>query len=84
MQLGSRDTFLGRMHRSTIYVDVTDRVAWSVGPTITLVSPAKTAAQIELPFGLRTGPKEPRIRWVSRSLMGEAILRGERASHCKV
>jgi len=33
---------------------VTDRVAWSVGLSVTLVSPAKTAAPIELPFGLRT------------------------------
>ena len=41
---------------------VTDRVAWSVGlsvclsvcQSVTLVNPAKTAAPIELPFGLRT------------------------------
>jgi len=37
---------------------LTDRVAWSVGlsvcRSVTLVSPAKTAAPIELPFGLRT------------------------------
>jgi len=37
---------------------LTDRVAWSVGlsvcRSVTLVSPAKTAATIELPFGLRT------------------------------
>jgi len=33
---------------------VTDRVAWSVGLSVTLVNPAKTAAPIELPFGLRT------------------------------
>jgi len=32
---------------------LTDRVAWSVGLSITLVSPAKTAAPIQLPFGLR-------------------------------
>jgi len=35
---------------------VTDRVAWSVGPSVslsvTLVSPAKTAEPIEMPFGL--------------------------------
>jgi len=46
-----------RPHRSTrpTYVDapiVTDRVAWSVGRSVTLVSPAKTAAPIEMPFGL--------------------------------
>jgi len=33
---------------------LTDRVAWSVGLSVTLVSPAKTAAPFELPFGLKT------------------------------
>ena len=37
---------------------VTDRVAWSlglsVGLSVTLVSAAKTAAPLEMPFGLRT------------------------------
>jgi len=33
---------------------ITDWVAWSVCRSVTLVSPAKTAALIELPFGLRT------------------------------
>jgi len=37
---------------------LTDRVAWSVGLSVglsvTLLSPAKTAAPIEMPFGLRT------------------------------
>jgi len=37
---------------------VTDRVAWSVdlfvGRSVTLVSPAKSAEPIEMPFGLRT------------------------------
>jgi len=32
---------------------VTDRVAWSVGLSVTLVSPAKMDEAIELPFGLR-------------------------------
>ena len=31
---------------------VTDRVAWSVGLSVTLVGPAKTAAPIEMPFRL--------------------------------
>jgi len=43
-----------RPHRSTI---VTDQVAWSVSLLVcqsdTLVSPAKTAEPIEMPFGLR-------------------------------
>ena len=54
----SRDTTLiFRPHRSTTYVDA----AYSYRPSssvvcrsVTLVSPAKTAAPIELPFGLRT------------------------------
>ena len=37
---------------------VTDRVAWSVGRSVcrsvTLVSPAKTAEPIKMPFGLET------------------------------
>ena len=38
---------------------VTDRVAWSVGRSVTLVRPAKTAEPIEMPFGLwaRLGPR---------------------------
>jgi len=38
---------------------VTDRVAWSVGLSVTLLSPAKTVEPIEMPFGLRTrvGPE---------------------------
>jgi len=37
---------------------VTDRVAWSVGRSVTIVSPAETDEPIEMPFGLwaRTGP----------------------------
>jgi len=44
-----------RPHRSTTYVDaayVADRVAWSVDLSVTLVSLAKTAEPIEMPFGL--------------------------------
>jgi len=33
---------------------VTDRVAWSVGLSDSVVSRAKTAEPIEMPFGLRT------------------------------
>jgi len=33
---------------------VTDGVAWSVGLSVTIVSPAKTAKPIEMPFGLWT------------------------------
>jgi len=31
---------------------VTDRVAWSVGLSVTVVSPAKTAEPIKMPFGI--------------------------------
>ena len=34
---------------------VTDQVVWSVGRSVTLVSPAKTAEPIEMPFGLWAG-----------------------------
>ena len=49
-----------RPHRSTAYVDAayscrqSSVVCVSVGLSVTLVSPAKTAAPIELLFGLRT------------------------------
>jgi len=33
---------------------VTDQVVWSVGRSVTQVSPAKTAEVIDMPFGLRT------------------------------
>jgi len=33
---------------------VTDSVAWSVGLSVTPVSPAKTVEPIDMPFGLRT------------------------------
>jgi len=38
---------------------VTNRVAWSVGLSVTVVSPAKTAEPIEKSFGLwaRIGPR---------------------------
>jgi len=49
---------------------------------VTLVNPAKTAALIELPFGLA---RESCIRWGSRSPHGKGqIFGGEWASHCKV
>jgi len=33
---------------------VTNQIAWSAGWSVTLVSPAKMAEPIEMPFGLRT------------------------------
>jgi len=48
--------FVFRPHRSTMYVDAAYcyRPSSVVCRSVTLVSPAKTDAPIELPFGLRT------------------------------
>ena len=46
-----------RPHRNTTYVDVAycyRRVPWFIVLSVTLVSPAKTAEPIKMPFGLRT------------------------------
>jgi len=46
-------------------------ICWSV----TIVSPAKTAEPIEMPFGLKTrGPRAPCIRWGFRHPIRKAIL----------
>ena len=65
---------------------VTDRVAWSVGLSVTLVSPAKTAEPIEMPFELWT-----RVRTRNHVLdggpdtpMGMSNFEGGGASRCKV
>ena len=57
---------------------VTGRVAWSVGLFVTLVSPAKTAELIEMPFGLRTrvGPGNHVLHGVQIPPWEGAILRG--------
>ena len=57
---------------------LTDRVAWSVGLSVTLVGPAKTAAPIQLPFGLRTWVAgESCIRWGPHPPMGRGKFWGE-------
>jgi len=58
---------------------VTDRVAWSVGLSDTLVSPAKTAAPIEMPFLLRTrvSPGNHVLDGVQIPPWDWAILRGK-------
>jgi len=63
-----------------------DRVAWSVGPSVTLVSPAKTAAPIELSFGLRTwvGPGNHVLDGGPDPPWEGANFWGVWASHCKV
>jgi len=65
---------------------LTDRVAWSVSLSVTLVSPAKTAAPIELPFELRiwVGPGSHVLDGVQIPHGKRQILGGEWASHCKV
>ena len=75
-----------RPHRSTTYVDVpysyrpSSVVCWSVGLSVTLVSPAKTAAPIELPFGLRTwvGPGNHVLDGGPDPPMGRGNFVGER------
>jgi len=58
--LYSNFAYIFRLHRSTTYVDAaysyrpSSMVCRSVGLSVTLVRRAKTAAPIELPFGLRT------------------------------
>jgi len=67
---------------------VTDRVAWSVGRSVTLVSIAKMAASapIEMPFDLRTrvGPRNHVLDGGPDPPWEGAILMGKGACHCKV
>jgi len=66
---------------------VTDQVAWSVGRSVTQVSPAKQTEPIEMPFGLRTrvGPGNHVLDWGPDIHMGRgSIDRGKGAAHCKV
>ena len=64
---------------------VTDGVTCSVGRSVTVVRPAKTAAPIELPFGLRTsvGPRNHVLDGGPDPPWEGAILRVEDAGHCK-
>jgi len=62
---------------------VTDAVAWSVCLSVTIVSPAKTAELIKMPFGLwtRVGPRNhvldgvqiPHRKWLFRGGKGWPI-----------
>ena len=67
---------------------VTNRVAWSVrlsvGLSVTLVSPAKMAEPINMPFGLCTwvGPGNRVLDGGPDPPMGMAIFRGKGAFHC--
>ena len=59
---------------------VTDRVAWSVGLSVTLVSPAKMAEVIKMPFGLWTQvvPRNHVLDVVPDPPMGRGNFEGER------
>jgi len=65
---------------------VTYRVAWSVGLSVTLVSPVNSAALIEMPFGLGTwvGPRNHVLDGGPDPPWEGAILRGKGAPYCKV
>jgi len=78
-----------RPHRSTTYVDAAHsyRPSSVVCQSVTLVIPAKTAAPIELPSGLRTwvGPGNRVLDGAPDPPLEGAIFfgGGEWASHCK-
>jgi len=84
--------YIIRPHRSTTYVDAAycyrpnSVVCRSVCLSVTPVSPAKTAAPIEMPFGLRTrvGPRTMYQMGVWILPWEWAMFRGKGASHCKV
>jgi len=59
---------------------VIDRVAWSVGLSVTIVSPAKMAEPTKMPFGLRTwlGPRNQVLDGANIPPWEGAILRTER------
>jgi len=63
---------------------VTDRVVWSVGRSVTLVNPEKTAEPIEM-FGLRTlvGPGNHVLLGVQIP-DGKGKVLGKGTAHCKV
>ena len=77
-----------RPHGSTTYVDAAYyyRPSSVVCRSVTLVSPAKTAAPIEMPFGLRTrvGPRNHVLDGDPDPPWEGAILKGKGPSHCKI
>jgi len=87
MASGSVQPFLGciAILRTSIRPVVTDGVAWSVGLSVTPVSPAKMAEPIETPFGLRTwvGPGNNVLDGGSDPSWEGAILRGKGRSILK-
>jgi len=71
---------------------VADGVGWSVclsvrryvGLSVTIVSPAKTAEPIEMPFGSGLGWAQGTAYWMGIDPSGEGTILRERAAHCKV
>ena len=59
---------------------VTDQVVWSVTQSVTLVSPAKTAELIKMPFRLRiwVGPRNRVLDRGSDLPIGKSNFKGER------
>ena len=60
---------------------VIDSIAWSVGLSVTLLSPAKTAEPMETPFGLsvRTGPRNHKLDEPGPDPPWEGAILGEGA-----
>ena len=81
-----------RSHRSTTYGDAaycyrpSSEVCRSVCGSVQLVSPAKTAEPIEMPFGLRTrvGPGKHVLDGGPDFPVGRVNFLGKGVSHCKV
>jgi len=65
---------------------VTDRVAWSVGLSVTVVSHAKTAELIKILFGLMTwvGPGNHVLDEGPDPCVERGNLDGLVAAHCKI
>jgi len=61
---------------------ITDRVAWSVGLSVTIVSRAKTAEPIEMPFRLwtRVDPTKHELGVVHTSATWQILLNRARAA----
>ena len=65
---------------------VTDQVVWSVVRSVTVVSPAKMAEPIGMPFGLRiqVGPRNQVLGGVPDSPFRRGNFEEEDAADCKV
>ena len=82
---GRSTNHMHRLHSMRLRPIAVDRVAWSVCRCVclsvcllvTIVSVAKTAEPIQIPFGVRSlGAKEPCIWWAPDNTERRALLRG--------